>query len=221
MKLHLKKLNQQGFDHVVGLAMFIVIFAGIGSFLLVDSHALTPVGSGSSQLCTYNGHCLNASSSTVNPSTGKVTVSTAGISTSKSEHFFIQGIGRCNGKPSVTSTCPFANKSLDARYLNDETVQIVDSNYTNYCLTPGSNDSVSFPLGRCNNVSTGSGGADGTVYIMNTVKATSGYLENIYYSNLLPHSTNPNWLCVYPSVSSPTLGVDGIAHANWCQWKTE
>lgn len=41
MKLRFKKLNQLGFDHMVGLAAFVVLFAGVGTYLVVASHAAT------------------------------------------------------------------------------------------------------------------------------------------------------------------------------------
>jgi len=41
MGIHIKKLDQPGFDHVVGLLSFLVVFASIGTFYIVQSHAAT------------------------------------------------------------------------------------------------------------------------------------------------------------------------------------
>ncbi len=59
MKLHMKKLNQRGFDHVVGLAIFVVIFAGIGTYLVVGSHAATPSSEGNNTAWTLTGKTKN------------------------------------------------------------------------------------------------------------------------------------------------------------------
>ncbi len=60
MIFNLKKLNQRGFDHAMLVVAFVVLFAGVGTFLLVASHAATP---GPRTLLVYysksNDTCLN------------------------------------------------------------------------------------------------------------------------------------------------------------------
>jgi hypothetical protein len=57
MKLHLKKLDQQGFDHTVVLVGFVVFFALIGSWLLYHSLAATTKYS-EVHLGSSSGSCL-------------------------------------------------------------------------------------------------------------------------------------------------------------------
>src|SRR5580704_4594534 len=59
--LHLHKLNQAGFDHVLAIVVFVVIFALAGSFLLVQSHASS--WSGELQLGYDKALCMNDNNS--------------------------------------------------------------------------------------------------------------------------------------------------------------
>jgi hypothetical protein len=107
------------------------------------------------------------------------------------EVFSEQAINPCNSTPKneVTGTCPFTTGTgLNSTYLGDTIVQIKytgSGNGSGLCVAAGSGGSAI--LGTCNN-SNGSGGANGTIQVQDSVItgvcAPPWYgLVNRYYSN--------------------------------------
>ena len=102
---------------------------------------------------------------------------TAGVA---NEGFVEQQTGRCGG--TVTSTCPFAVSAFDARYAGFPIVQL---DYTAKDLCVGTNSSANAVLTTCNNVSTGFGGGNGTLFVDH-----NGFMISLYWSNQDQHDIN-------------------------------
>lgn len=221
MKLpKIRKLNQAGFDHALVLVIFVALFAGVGVFALVDSRAATYPA-----FCNEAGDCVNSYG---NNSYGSELYGTSLNTGNKNEYFYIQGLDLCKGADYVTSTCPFGNASIDKRYLGNEIFQIVDGSKTNLCLAYGQlsngiNGASGTMLGNCNNPSTGTGGSNDSVFVINTHSGTSNYVESRGFTNGLG---SVQWLCdLNPPTSaySPSTNntIDnGVSPgtAKYCQW---
>lgn len=123
------------------------------------------------QFCqtSNGGYCLN----NWNGSNQAVKMYQGGVG---NEDFVAENVpGRCGGK--VTSTCPFANKAFDSRYGGFPIVQLVYEP-DGRCLGTQSTANSSAYLGGCNNTSSGTGGADGTIFVDH-----DGYLINLFWTN--------------------------------------
>jgi hypothetical protein len=104
------------------------------------------------------------------------------------ENFSYQKIDRCDGHNYVTAPsagigttyCPFASQSIDAAYAGAPIVQLRYGS-TNLCVAANTANGHGV-MGDCNSVSTGTGGATGTVQIEDL---NYGNLINLYYTNQL------------------------------------
>lgn len=220
MKINLKQLNQQGFDHVLILVVFVVIFAGVGAYFLVSSRAATLTYY---QVCDYTPspqECMNDASGRTNSGTA-VTEAVMNKKVSN-QNFYINPLSDMCGHGRVTSTCPFTvGSGLNNRYINDGIVQFVyEGNFYSgilKCLGNGKNGGVEGALQTCNNV-TGTGGGDGTVFILNS----NGYTENRYWSDnnytALKAYDDPSWLCIDGSVLNLDSGNSETHDNGACVW---
>jgi hypothetical protein len=104
---------------------------------------------------------------------------------SSNEDFYVELIDRCNGNYLVTATCPSTDYSFDKSNEGSDVVQIVYGPNNDCVADPtGSGDGV---LGKCNYTSTGSGGAQGSVFIID--KSNDLVLYNNYWTN---YDDSPN-----------------------------
>jgi hypothetical protein len=138
------------------------------------------------------------------------------------EDFVAQPVGRCGG--TVTSSCPFADTTFDSRYEGFSIVQLLDLS-KNLCM--GTNSSANAVLGACNSTSSGTGGADGTVFVDH-----DGYLISLYWSDQDQHGTSAS--CVSGSASDDgavnlnfdtasgcpewNYGLDEASNFDWARW---
>jgi hypothetical protein len=98
----------------------------------------------------------------------------------RNDDFYVQEVNRCSGQYTVQSTaygdstnCPFADTTFDQLYWNDDIVQIVDANSNTECV--GTNSNSGAVLGSCADPSSGSGGADGVIQIIEYTACYDGY----------------------------------------------
>ena len=105
---HLHKLNQAGFDHVLAIVVFVVIFALAGSFLLVQSHASS--WSGELQLGLNKSLCLD---NLGNSKTAKSPIDIFTCNGSQAQSWLINGL---SGK-----TNQFTIKAAAANLCVDDT----------------------------------------------------------------------------------------------------
>ncbi|HEV3173374.1 MAG TPA: hypothetical protein VGZ32_23705 [Actinocrinis sp.] len=178
-------------------------FAGIAAIIgalavvlgLGAAPALAAGGPLVAQFCqtSNGGYCLND----WNGSNQAVKMYQGGVG---NETFVAQPVdGRCGGK--VTSTCPFANTTFDARYAGFPIVQLVYLPNGKCVATDSSANPV---LGTCNNTSSGNGGSNGTIFVDH-----GGYLINLYWSNQDQHGADAS--CMSGAASNGgtiTLNLD-------------
>lgn len=155
------------------VTLFLSVLSSVAVFSIFSSN---PVSAVQNQICGNNGsgYCMNDWNGL---SFGPVRMYYGG---SSHEDFIAQGINRCNGFV-VTTTCPFQNTTLDLEYYGDPIVQI-EYVPSDECLSgvDGGEGALQVVLDYCNNVSTGSGGGFGTVYIIDQYQE----LISRYYSDL-------------------------------------
>lgn len=121
-------------------------------------------------------YCLN----NWNGSGGVVKMYQSGVG---NEDFVAETVpGRCGGK--VTSSCPFSNSGFASRYAGFPIVQLVYQP-DGRCVSTQSTTNANAYLGACNNPSSGSGGADGTIFVNH-----DGYLINVFWSNKDQHGSS-------------------------------
>jgi hypothetical protein len=138
------------------------------------------------------------------------------------ENFEIDPINRCGGDV-VTYNCPFATAAYNSRYLGDQIFQLKYLNNTDLCLAATSSGTYDTYLAGCNS-SSGFGGAFGTIFVYNTVRATSGFVESRYLSdyNTQRGISHPAWLCDYSKAgnSATSITADGATGTGQaCQWE--
>lgn len=98
------------------------------------------------------------------------------------DDFFTEYVDRCT-VASVTPTCPFNDRNLDAHYNNSPIFQIVYAP-NGLCVVAGASGGAQAALGKCANTNTGQGGANGVLQ----VKAASsscphGVAINVFWTN--------------------------------------
>ena len=102
------------------------------------------------------------------------------------ENFTVQTINRCGGV-STGGNCPFVDHNLDA--IGGKIVQIRYAN-TSLCIAANTANGQAV-LGACNNVSTGTGGDTGTVFVDDGVELFSVYYTNQHNPNATGDSDEP------------------------------
>ncbi len=146
MKFHLKKLNQRGFDHVVAIVVFVVIFAGIGTYLLVASHAATPppeliygISSGTTCLNEEAGGVVNVATCNgnvgqkygFNSSNGEIDLNAGCVAVSGTSSTSLLGQNRLYVSTSCKST-PYGGAWTQSGHMFEN--RHADSKRGSYCL---------------------------------------------------------------------------------------
>lgn len=105
-----------------------------------------------------NGYCLNSWNGGVSGSPVKMYYGGNYVH----DHFVVVSVDACGGGAISTSTCPFSHSSLNNAYKGQPVVEYQYQG-TNLCIaTNGSGQAV---LGTCDNAQTGTGGANGVLFV--------------------------------------------------------
>lgn len=125
------KRNQKGVAHLAALLTFVVVFAIVGAYVLVKSHAQQPVANNSTTTTT------TSTSSTVPDVTNLTTVKVTGNGTPSGPHYNLNLIGFANGQQTLANNNSggnvihvplYGNCKID---LTQGDFQVLDSNCTN------------------------------------------------------------------------------------------
>lgn len=149
----------------------------------------SPAGAVANQLCDQSSHteCLNAYN-------GGILVKTYSPNVSNDNFNWQLVDGRCqSGTPYTTANCP-----LSGTPAGELIVQLKYYNLSNQCVGDNTNDSgdakAGIGPGFCNSTTTGTGGAWGSLFIIDTTAGCSGDYNafvNVHWSGSWGH---PAWL---------------------------
>jgi hypothetical protein len=98
------------------------------------------------------------------------------------EAFVVRPVDECDGGDISTKTCPFQNRTLDNEYQGQ---QVVEYQYGSTGLCVASSSGGKAILGTCDNTNTGSGGADGVLFLewdANNCQAADGTPQGLHYA---------------------------------------
>jgi hypothetical protein len=202
-------------------SIFIVLFSAIGITLVNFGHAQTPY----TLVCDLQSPsvCMQLTPNKIAAGT-EIDAARFNASTS-AENFNIEYLAGMCGNGLVTLKCPFTlGSGLNARYLNDPIIQFKYMGGGNYCLGTLYNGSVFAGLQRCNTLS-GSGGGQGTVFVIDSYKKhASGYIESRYFSDQMASKgihDQPAWLCNLSNGGDLITLSGSNSYRTACQWIPE